>query len=127
MSQRAVARHLGVALTLGMSELLERAASQPEAVVRVGRDLGLLLANLVNTFSPDELVIGGPLGRFGDDLLRPALETMRSACGWRELQMVRVRLCDKLDRASAVGAAGAVLHGLLHLEPGKLTGGARCD
>jgi predicted NBD/HSP70 family sugar kinase len=114
VSQRAVARHLGVALTSSMSVLLESAVGQPEAVVRVGRDLGLLLANLVNTFSPDELVIGGPLGRFGDALLRPALETMRSACGWRHLEMVRVRLCDKLDRASAIGAAGAVWHGLLH-------------
>jgi predicted NBD/HSP70 family sugar kinase len=114
VSQRAVARHLGVAVTSSLSVLLERAQGQPEAVERVGRDLGLLLANLVNTFSPDELVIGGPLGRFGEDLLRPALETMRAACGWRDLEMVRVRLCDKLDRASAIGAAGTVLHGLLN-------------
>jgi predicted NBD/HSP70 family sugar kinase len=114
VSQRAVARQLGVALTSSMTVLLERAVNQPEAVERIGRDLGLLLANLVNTFSPDELVIGGPLSRFGQDLLRPALEAMRAACGWRDLGMVRVRLCDKLDRASAIGAAGTVLHGLLN-------------
>jgi predicted NBD/HSP70 family sugar kinase len=114
VSQRAMARLLGASLEAGMTELLQRASSQPEVVRRVGRDLGLLLANLVNVFSPDELVIGGPMARFGAVLLQPALESMTAASGWRDLETVRVRLCERLDRASAIGAAGAVLHGLLN-------------
>jgi predicted NBD/HSP70 family sugar kinase len=113
VSQRALAARLGYRNAASMEAILKRAAREPEAVKAVGRDLGLLLANLINTFSPDELVIGGPLSRLGEALLQPALETMRATCRWRSLDMVRVRLCEKRDRAAATGAAGAVLHELL--------------
>jgi predicted NBD/HSP70 family sugar kinase len=113
VSQRALAGRLGYKGAAGMEAILKRADKEPEAVRAVGRDLGLLLANLVNTFSPDELVIGGPLSRLGEALLQPALETMRATCRWRSLEMVRVRLCEKRDRAAATGAAATVLHKLL--------------
>jgi predicted NBD/HSP70 family sugar kinase len=113
VSQRALAALLGYKNAPSMEAILKRVERQPEALRTVGHDLGLLLANLVNTFSPDELVIGGPLSRLGEGLLRPALEMMRLACGWRDLGMVRVRLCEKRDRAAAIGAAATVLHNLL--------------
>ena len=113
VSQRALSGRLGYKRAAGMEAILKRADKEPEAVRAVGHDLGLLLANLVNTFSPDELVIGGPLSRLGEALLQPALETMRTTCRWRSLEMVRVRLCKKRDRAAATGAAALVLHELL--------------
>ncbi len=114
VSQRALAGQLGYRRIPRMADILKRAASRPEAVNAVGRDLGLLLVNLVNTFSPDELVVGGPLSRLGDALLQPALEVLHAHEGrWQHLEAVRVKLCDKRDRAAAIGAAGAVLHSLL--------------
>jgi predicted NBD/HSP70 family sugar kinase len=113
VSQRALAAQLGYKNAPGMEAILKRAERQLGAVRTVGNDLGLLLANLVNTFSPDELVIGGPLSRLGEALLQPALETMRATCRWRNVEMVRVRLCEKRDRAAATGAAATVLHKLL--------------
>jgi predicted NBD/HSP70 family sugar kinase len=113
VSQRALAALLGYKNAPSMEAILKRVQRQPAVLRTVGHDLGLLLANLVNTFSPDELVIGGPLSRLGEGLLQPALETMRTTCRWRTLEMVRVRLCAKRDRAAATGAAAIVLHKLL--------------
>ena len=43
-------------------------------VARLGSCLGVGIANLINTFDPHEMVIGGGVSAAGDLLLRPAIE-----------------------------------------------------
>ncbi len=113
VSQRALASQLDLESTADIDALLLSALSQPLVVVGFAKELGLLLANLIGTFSPDELLIGGPLSHLGEALLQPALETMRSICDWRSFEGIQVRLSPQPSSAAAIGAAATVLHGLL--------------
>ena len=108
VSQRALAHRLGADPVIPIDALLRRASSQPAAVGAFARDLGLVLANLIGTFSPDELLIGGPLSRLGDDLLEPAVTVMRSICNWRSFEGIEVRLSPHPASAAAIGAAANV-------------------
>ena len=113
VSQRALAERLNLDVATEIDALLLRASSQPAAVAAFANELGLVLANLIGTFSPDELLIGGPLSRLGQALLEPAQMAMRSSCNWRSFAGIEVRLSARPSSAAAIGAAANVLHELL--------------
>lgn len=46
-----------------------------EAITLLGHRLGIGIANAINTFDPEQVVIGGGVSRAGDLLLEPARET----------------------------------------------------
>lgn len=79
-----------------------------DGLERVGRDLGIGIANLIVVLTPDRVVVGGGVAAAGDLLLDPVREEVRR----------RVHVTD-LDRVEIVaarlgtwaGAIGAAIHG----------------
>ena len=76
-----------------------------ESIEEVGAQLGLHIANLINIFNPDVVVIGGALARTGDYLLQP----IRTAIRKYSLNMVNqdtdLRQSLLLRYAGVMGAA----------------------
>jgi glucokinase len=76
----------------------------------IGRALGIGLANLVNIFNPEVIVVGGGVSAAGDLLLAPARDVMRQRALSPNKDIVRVA-------AAALGAeAGMIGAGLLARE-----------
>jgi predicted NBD/HSP70 family sugar kinase len=120
ISQRAVSRFITgqESPILSIGELVARISRNDDATrqasTRAGQYLGLLLHNLGNTINPGLFVLGGPLVQLGPTLVQTALETMKSYGGRYDFHRVTVRQCRFGINACAVGAAGNVLHRLLH-------------
>jgi glucokinase len=75
-------------------------------VVRVlGERLGIGIANAINTFDPDEIVIGGGVSLAGDLLLVPAERTARRHTVPGAGMQTKVRLARHGPHAGVLGAA----------------------
>jgi glucokinase len=82
-----------------------------------GERLGIGIANAINTFDPEEVVIGGGAARAGDLLLGPA---RRIAAGFVLPGLgskTRIRLARHGVRAGVLGAALLALHELADSAP----------
>jgi glucokinase len=86
------------------------------AVRRWARLVGVGVANAINTFDPDEVVLGGGAARAGDLLLGPATEVADGYIHPGLRGHARVRLARHGPRAGVLGAA--------LLAEQELTGGA---
>src|SRR4051794_24990620 len=71
----------------------------------IGRNLGIGLANLVNIFEPDVIVIGGGVIAAGEMLLEPAREEMRRRALAPGRDKVRVEAAAFGGEAGMIGAA----------------------
>ncbi|CAN5551473.1 ROK family transcriptional regulator [soil metagenome] len=96
------------------AEMVFQAAEQGdvlagEIVVEVARYLGIAIANLVNLFNPELIVLGGPLGQIGRVLLEPLLEEVRRRAMAYPLSVVKIVTSDMGPDAGAIGAAVLVL------------------
>ena len=84
------------------------------AAVRLwGERLGIGIANAINTFDPEEVVIGGGAARAGELLLEPARKRRRPATwspGWASRTTIRVARHGV--RAGVLGAALLAVHEL---------------
>jgi glucokinase len=82
-----------------------------------GERLGIGIANAINTFDPDEVVIGGGGGRAGDLLLEPAKRVaagyVLSGVGARTV----IRLARHGVRAGVLGATLLAMHELESQQP----------
>jgi len=80
-------------------------AGAQRALRILGERLGIGIANAINLFDPDEVVIGGGVSRAGDLLLEPARDTalrhVVPGCGTR----TEIRLARHGQRAGVLGAA----------------------
>jgi glucokinase len=75
-------------------------------VVRIlGERLGIGIANAINTFDPDEIVIGGGVSQAGDLLLVPAERTARRHTVPGAGKQTKVRLARHGPLAGVLGAA----------------------
>jgi len=75
-------------------------------VIRVlGERLGIGIANAINTFDPDEVVIGGGVSLAGDLLLVPAERTARHHTVPGAGRQTKVRLARHGPQAGVLGAA----------------------
>ena len=80
-----------------------------EGITRIGRYLGIGIANMIAVISPDRVVIGGGIGAGATDLLFEPIE--------RELrQRVKTTALDRVELVPAelgtwAGAIGAAIHG----------------
>jgi glucokinase len=74
-------------------------------LARAGHRLGLALANLVDTLSPQMIVIGGGVAAAGNLLLGPARATMRRWAQPLAVKHVRIVRSRLGDRAGLLGAA----------------------
>lgn len=68
--------------------------------------LGVALANLVNIFNPDLILLAGGVAKAGDLILKPALQEMRKRAFSTPAKHVQVKV-SKLDQI--LGVAGAAL------------------
>ncbi|MGO9822992.1 MAG: ROK family protein [Solirubrobacteraceae bacterium] len=87
-----------------------------EAVAMVAlwaQRLGIGIANAINTFDPDEVVIGGGAARAGDMLLVPARRVAESYVVPGLGGATKIRLARHGVRAGVLGAALLALHELL--------------
>jgi len=90
-----------------------------ELIIRTGYYLGVGLANLINIFNPERIVIGGGLASIGDMLLEPAFKEAGQRAFKQAYQKVRF-VCAELGQNSAVvGAAAFALQEIKRR--GKLT------
>jgi len=80
-----------------------------EVVAETARHLGLAVANLINLFNPELIVLGGPVGRRSQVLLEPLLEQVRRRAMAYPLSTVRIVTSRLGPEAGAIGAATLVL------------------
>jgi predicted NBD/HSP70 family sugar kinase len=119
LSQRAISRMVTGQdePVLSADELVARAERGDEATVRAvraaGEHLGLLVHNLLVSYDPAVVVVGGPLSRLAG-LVETALDAVRRLAGDSPYHQAAVRTCRFGIDAGVVGAAASVLDHLLH-------------
>src|SRR3954452_14181462 len=80
------------------------------AVADAGSHTGHAVANLVNLFNPERIVVGGPLGSAGDVLLDPLQEAVRRRVIPSAAEDVEIVPGVLGDRAEMLGAVALVLN-----------------
>jgi glucokinase len=80
-------------------------ASAADAIDRAGRYLGAGLANLIDVFNPELIVIGGSLRKLGERYLGPAREVAKRDAFAQHFADVRIVEAELGDEAPAIGAA----------------------
>ena len=88
---------------------IHEAADQGEveaaAIIRTaGQYLGIGLANIVNAFDPEAIVLGGGVVNMGDAILGPAVETARTRAFTQSFGDVRIVRAELGERGPALGA-----------------------
>ena len=87
-----------------------------EVVSRAAMYLGVGLANLVNIFNPEMIVIGGGVAKMGDLLLDPAREVVRKRAFSLSVQAVRIVNARNIDEAGLLGTAAFAFQHRLNQE-----------
>jgi glucokinase len=83
-----------------------------EALELIGRRLGVGIANLVNVFNPEVVVIGGGVIAAGERLLEPAREEMAARALPPLRDVVKIVPARFAHEAGMVGAAALAFDGL---------------
>jgi glucokinase len=79
---------------------------------RAGRHLGVGIANLVNIFNPEVVVVGGGAVEAGELLLGPAREVVGERALRPSRDLVRIRAAHHGPEAGMLGAALLAFDGL---------------
>jgi glucokinase len=79
-----------------------------EGLARIGRYLGIGIANMIAVLSPDRIVIGGGISAAGDLLLEPIRDELRLRVRTTALDRVELVIAELGTWAGAIGAA---IHG----------------
>jgi predicted NBD/HSP70 family sugar kinase len=81
------------------------------------RYMGIALANLVNIFNPEAIVLGGLLAQ-GEDLFLPRIETTMQERSFANLgKRVQLRTASFGRNAGVVGAAALALNAFFYQQP----------
>jgi predicted NBD/HSP70 family sugar kinase len=80
------------------------------AIADSGSNTGHAVANLVNLFNPERIVVGGPMGSAGDVLLEPLREAVRRRVIPSAAEDVEIVPGVLGDRAEMLGAVALVLN-----------------
>ena len=96
------------------AEVVFRAAEQGDVVAGgivsdVARYLGIAVANLINLFNPQRIILGGPIGRAGQVLLDPLREEVQRRAMAYPRSAVEITANDLGPDTGAIGAAVLVL------------------
>jgi glucokinase len=86
-----------------------------ELIARTGYYVGVGLANLINIFNPELIVIGGGLSNIGDMLLKPAFKTAGERAYKEAFQAVRFASAELGRNSGVLGAAAFALQELRKL------------
>ncbi|APV44430.1 glucokinase [Dehalogenimonas formicexedens] len=84
-----------------------------ELIDRTGYYLGVGLANIINIFNPELIVIGGGLSNMGDMLLRPAVEEAGRRAFRQSFDRVKFKIAGL---GAASGVIGAAVHARQQME-----------
>jgi glucokinase len=87
-------------------------AGAQEVLARLGRDLGIGIANLVNIFNPEFVVVGGGLVAAGDFLLDPARAVVSERALVPARDQVRIVPARFGDESGMLGAAAMAFDAL---------------
>jgi glucokinase len=79
-----------------------------DIVAEAAKYFGIGLANLVNIFNPELIVIGGGLSKMGDMLLKPARKVLKERAFQLPAQTVRIVKAHLGSDAGIIGAAAYV-------------------
>lgn len=127
-SGSAVAREAKRRLKTGKESLLNRLAPRAisakmvgeaankgdrlalDVITTAGQYLGIGLANIINIFNPEMIVIGGGVSNLGELLLNPAREVVRQRAFDLPLSTVRIMRSQIGAAAGALGAAALVFN-----------------
>ena len=90
-----------VAVAARQGDLLSR-----KIYSRMGTVLGVGLSNLINTFNPECIILGGRVSKASDLFLASCMETVRKRAWYASAKDVKV---SRLQRGEALGAAALVL------------------
>ena len=96
------------------AETVQQAAEQGDAlaeelIARTGYYFGIGLANLINIFNPELIVIGGGLSNMGDRLLKPAFKVAEERSFRQTCQKVRLARAELGANSGVLGAAAYAL------------------
>jgi glucokinase len=80
-----------------------------ELIARTGYYVGVGLANLINIFNPELIIIGGGLSNIGDMLLQPALKTAGERAYKEAFQAVRFASAELGRNSGVIGATAFAL------------------
>ena len=80
-----------------------------ELIARTGYYVGVGLANLINIFNPELIVIGGGLSNIGDMLLKPAFKVAEERAFKEAFQAVRFASAGLGPNSGVLGAAAFAL------------------
>jgi len=86
-----------------------------ELIARTGYYVGVGLANLINIFNPELIVIGGGLSNIGDMLLEPAFKVAEERAYMEAFQAVRFASAELGRNSGVLGAAAFALQELRKL------------
>jgi predicted NBD/HSP70 family sugar kinase len=124
--QGILARHLrSVEGTSSDIERIFAAARAGDEATRTmlnerARYMGIALANLVNTFNPELILLGGMLAQ-GQDLLLPVMEaTMRQQAFANLGEQVQLQTTSFGRQAGVVGAATLALNAFFYQQPDRI-------
>jgi glucokinase len=89
-----------------------------DIVAKAANYLGIGLANLVNIFNPELIVIGGGLSKMGNMLLKPARQVIKERAFRLPAQSVRIIRARLGSNAGIIGAA-------IHVNSQRIKAGAQ--
>jgi predicted NBD/HSP70 family sugar kinase len=114
--------------TLTVKQVIELAregdAGCRRAIADAGQVVGVVVAGLVNLFSPEMVVIGGDLGEAGDLLLDPLREAVRRDALPATAAELKVVAGELGERANLLGALALVLMQSEHEVAARVAGSA---
>jgi glucokinase-like ROK family protein len=85
-----------------------------DALERLGRYVGTALANIINIFNPEAVIIGGTISRAWDYIRLPIQETTLSQSMKECSQGVQILKSSFEGTAGEIGAAALVIENLFH-------------
>ena len=83
-----------------------------ELISQLGYYLGVGLANLVNIFNPELILIGGSVAKIGDSLLQPAINVVKERAFAASANAVEIKPALLGDDSGLLGATALVLDNL---------------
>lgn len=89
-----------------------------QIVAEAGMYLGTAIANLINLFNPNMVVVGGGVAQAGDLLLDPIRQTVREHSLRSAAQAVRITAAVLDRRSSSMGAVAQAINVALHQQVG---------
>ena len=80
-----------------------------EIVQQATTYLGISIANLINLYNPDLVIVGGPVGQAGKVMIEPIREEVQRRAMAYPLSAVKIEASSLGVEAGAIGAAVLVL------------------